>query len=82
MKELHLKPMRSAGTFSRSQRCVLRCEREYAHAFTVLSWASYMSIDLGRWPNLTAYLARGGSRPKVREALLAEGLAAPDAEAA
>jgi glutathione S-transferase len=46
-----------------------------AYAFTVLGWARFMAIDLGRWPNLAAYLERIGARPKVREALAAEGLA-------
>lgn len=49
-----------------------------AYAFTVLGWAKFMAIDLGRWPNLTAYLARVAARPKVREALAAEGLLAAD----
>lgn len=47
-----------------------------AYAFTILGWAKYMRIDLGRWPNLTAYIARIEARPKVREALAAEGLLA------
>lgn len=45
-----------------------------AYAFTILGWAKFMAIDLGRWPNLTAYLSRIGARPKVRESLAAEGL--------
>ncbi|HEY0148493.1 MAG TPA: glutathione transferase GstA [Allosphingosinicella sp.] len=49
-----------------------------AYAFTVLSWAKFMAIDLGRWTHLTAYLARVGARPKVREALIAEGLLSAD----
>jgi glutathione S-transferase len=47
-----------------------------AYAFTILGWAKYMRIDLGRWPNLTAFVARIEARPKVREALAAEGLLA------
>jgi glutathione S-transferase len=50
-----------------------------AYAFTILGWAKYMAIDLGRWPNLTAFLARIEARPKVRETLVAEGLAAAEA---
>lgn len=53
-----------------------------AYAFTVLSWAAYMNIDLARWPNVAAYVQRVGARPKVREALVAEGLANADAAAA
>ena len=50
-----------------------------AYAFTVLGWARFMSIDLARWPNLTAYLERIAARPKVRETLAAEGLLAAEA---
>lgn len=46
-----------------------------AYAFTILGWAAHMSIDLARWPNVTSYVARIAARPKVREALIAEGLA-------
>lgn len=46
-----------------------------AYLFTVLSWTSHLGIDLGKWPNLKAYVARVGARPKVQEALKAEGLA-------
>lgn len=45
-----------------------------AYLFTVLSWTTPLKIDLGRWPNITAYMARVGGRPKVRETLQAEGL--------
>ena len=53
-----------------------------AYAFTILGWAKFMAIDLGRWPNLAAYVARIEARPKVREALVAEGLLPTDAQAA
>lgn len=52
-----------------------------AYAYTILRWAAYMAIDLGRWPNLTAYVERVADRPKVQEALVAEGLV-PAAKAA
>ncbi|MFM0284198.1 glutathione S-transferase [Burkholderia sp. GAS332] len=45
-----------------------------AYAFTVLSWARMLSVDLSPYPNLGAYLARVAARPKVREAMVAEGL--------
>jgi glutathione S-transferase len=45
-----------------------------AYCFTVVSWSKYKEIDLGRWPNLKAYMDRVASRPKVQEALKAEGL--------
>ena len=45
-----------------------------AYLFTILSWTRHVGVDLARWPVLAAYQARIGARPKVREALLAEGL--------
>lgn len=49
-----------------------------AYAFTVVNWsrAPQVSIDLARWPNLSAYMDRVAARPKVREAMKAEGLIA------
>ncbi len=45
-----------------------------AYLFTVLSWGAYVDIDITRWPKLAAFAARVGARPKVRDALKAEGL--------
>lgn len=45
-----------------------------AYLFTVLNWTNVLKIDLGKWPNINAYVARIGERPKVREAMKAEGL--------
>ena len=45
-----------------------------AYLFTVLSWSKHVGLDLGNWPTLAAYVARIGHRPKVQEALKAEGL--------
>jgi glutathione S-transferase len=45
-----------------------------AYLFTVLSWTGHVGIELGKWPMLAAYVARVRERPKVREALKAEGL--------
>jgi glutathione S-transferase len=45
-----------------------------AYLFTVLGWSRHVGIDLGKWPVLAAYHARVGARPKVHEALKAEGL--------
>jgi glutathione S-transferase len=44
------------------------------YLFTVLNWSNPTKIDMSRWPNLQAYMARVGSRPKVQEAMKAEGL--------
>ncbi|HTV49634.1 MAG TPA: glutathione transferase GstA [Steroidobacteraceae bacterium] len=45
-----------------------------AYLFVVLGWAPHIGLDLGPWPALGAYLQRLASRPKVQEALKAEGL--------
>jgi glutathione S-transferase len=44
------------------------------YLFTMLSWADGMKFDLSGMPNLLAYKARIGARPKVQEALTKEGL--------
>jgi len=44
------------------------------YLFTMLSWADRMKFDLSEMPNLLAYKARVGARPKVQEALTKEGL--------
>ena len=46
-----------------------------AYLFTVTRWAPRVGIDLAKWPNITAFMDRVGARPKVQEALKAEGLA-------
>ena len=45
-----------------------------AYAFVLLNWTKFQSIDLAKWPNLQAFHARVAARPKVQEALQAEGL--------
>jgi glutathione S-transferase len=45
-----------------------------AYLFTMLHWAERMGFDLSALKNLTAYKARVAARPKVQEALKAEGL--------
>jgi glutathione S-transferase len=45
-----------------------------AYAFTILNWTNFVGIDLKAYPNLGAYMARVAGRPKVQEALRAEGL--------
>ena len=45
-----------------------------AYMFTVLRWSPRVGIDLGKWPNIEAYLDRVAARPKVKDAMQAEGL--------
>ncbi|WP_244848101.1 glutathione transferase GstA [Caballeronia sp. SL2Y3] len=45
-----------------------------AYLFTVLGWASFIDLDLNKWPALTAYQARVAARPAVQAAMKAEGL--------
>jgi len=46
-----------------------------AYLFTLLNWCQWTGVDLARWPALQDYHARIAARPKVQEALRAEGLA-------
>jgi len=45
-----------------------------AYLFTILNWAGPSKFDLSKWPAITDYQKRVASRPKVQEALKAEGL--------
>lgn len=45
-----------------------------AYLFTMLAWADRMGLNISGLPNLMAYKARVAARPKVQEALAAEGL--------
>lgn len=45
-----------------------------AYLFTVINWTQFVNFDLNRWPVLARYHARTATRPKVQEALHAEGL--------
>lgn len=45
-----------------------------AYLFTVVNWSGFAGIDLSKYPNLAAYQKRIAARPKVREAMKAEGL--------
>jgi len=45
-----------------------------AYLFTVMRWAGPTGVDLSRWPGLVSYFARVAARPRVKEALAAEGL--------
>jgi glutathione S-transferase len=45
-----------------------------AYAFVVLNWTGFVGIDLAKWPAIQGFQARVAARPKVQEALEAEGL--------
>jgi glutathione S-transferase len=45
-----------------------------AYAFVLLGWTKPTQIDLSQWPNLQAFHKRVAARPKVKEAMQAEGL--------
>ena len=45
-----------------------------AYLYTVLNWTRIHQLDLSKFANVTAYMARVGARPKVQEAMKAEGL--------
>lgn len=45
-----------------------------AYLFTVLNWTNFLKIDISAHSNLKAFMARVAGRPKVQEALKAEGL--------
>ncbi|MFI5015000.1 MAG: glutathione transferase GstA [Hyphomicrobiales bacterium] len=44
------------------------------YLFTVMNWAKLVGFDLGKWPVIQQYMGRVAARPKVVEALKAEGL--------
>ena len=45
-----------------------------AYLFTILNWAGPSKFDLSKWPAVVEYHKRVAARPKVQEALKAEGL--------
>ena len=45
-----------------------------AYLFVVANWSNFVGIDLSKWPALQAFQGRVAARPKVQEALEAEGL--------
>jgi glutathione S-transferase len=42
----------------------------------VLNWTKVHKIDVSKWPNIQAFMERVAQRPKVQEAMRAEGLLA------
>ena len=45
-----------------------------AYLFTVLRWSTRVNIGLGKWSNVNAYIDRVAARPRMQEAMKAEGL--------
>ena len=45
-----------------------------AYAFVVAGWSPRVSVDLSRWPNVAAFVARVAERPAVVAAMKSEGL--------
>jgi glutathione S-transferase len=45
-----------------------------AYLYNVSRWLGRVGIDIGQWPNVKAFGDRIAARPKVQEALKAEGL--------
>jgi glutathione S-transferase len=45
-----------------------------AYLFVLTSWTKPTQIDLSKWPNIAAFQKRVAARPKVKEAMQAEGL--------
>jgi len=45
-----------------------------AYLFVMTNWATVQKIDLAAWPNVLAFRERVLARPKVQEAMKAEGL--------
>jgi glutathione S-transferase len=44
------------------------------YLFVVSNWLKHFNIDMGQWPNVKAWWDRIAARPKVQEAMKAEGL--------
>lgn len=45
-----------------------------AYLFTVLNWTNRLQVDISKWPNIQAFVARVAARPAVKKAMKAEGL--------
>jgi glutathione S-transferase len=45
-----------------------------AYAFTIVNWANFLALPLKPYPHVQAYLGRVSQRPRVQDALRAEGL--------
>jgi len=45
-----------------------------AYAFTIVNWANFLAMPLTPYPHLKTYMDRVSQRPRVQDALRAEGL--------
>jgi glutathione S-transferase len=45
-----------------------------AYAFTIVNWTNFLALPLTPYPHLATYLDRVSKRPRVQDALRAEGL--------
>lgn len=45
-----------------------------AYLFTIVGWSAFAKVDLSRFPHVRAFMERVGTRPRVREAMHAEGM--------
>ncbi len=45
-----------------------------AYLFTIVGWSALAKVDLAAFPHLREFMDRVGTRPKVREAMQAEGM--------
>ncbi len=44
------------------------------YLFVIANWTHFHKIDISKWPKLKDYMARIAARPRVQEAMRAEGL--------
>ena len=45
-----------------------------AYLFVILNWSGGVGLDIAKWPAVKQYFDRVAARPKVQEAMVAEGL--------
>jgi len=45
-----------------------------AYCFTIVGWSKFVGIDLAPYPRLASYIDRIAARPRVHEAMQAEGM--------
>ena len=53
-----------------------------AYLFVLTNWTKPTQIDLAKWPNIQAFNKRVAARPRVKEAMQAEGLLPKEAQRA